>query len=71
MDDLTHKYFSIIIEKLNISLATQFAIKQLLIEKGIVSSLELTKRIEEAQKLPDRIDNLNILKDMINDFNEH
>jgi hypothetical protein len=70
-DALLLKFMESAIEKINRSLANIYAIQQVLIEKAIVTQSEMLSKIHEAEELPERKVGMNVLQDMINEFNSN
>ena len=68
-DKLLLKFMRSAIERINRSLANVYAVQQILIEKGIVTQSEMLSKIREAEELPERKVGMNVLQDMINEFN--
>jgi len=70
-DKLLLKFMQSAIERINRSLANVYAVQQILIEKGIVTQSEMISKIHEAEELPERKVGMNVLQDMINEFNSN
>jgi hypothetical protein len=65
------KFMQTIVEKVNRSLANDYAVQQVLIKKGIVTKEEMISEIHDAQNLPDRKIGIQVLNQMLNDYNKH
>jgi hypothetical protein len=68
-DDLLIKFMKVAIDKINRSLANNYAIEQVLIEKGIVTQKEMIEKIHDAENLPERKVGTEVLQQMMEDFN--
>jgi len=68
-EEFMMKFMEVTFTKINASLSSLYAIKQILIESGITTSEQLASKIKEAEKLPERIANLTTLSEMIKEFN--
>lgn len=63
-------FMTAITNRLNRALATNYAIQQILISKGIVSKDQLVDALHEAEQLSERKIGAEALQEMINDFNK-
>lgn len=64
------KFMQVTFSKLNAALASIYAIKQILIESGVIVPNDLIKKLEEAETLPERLANMSALNQMIEEFNK-
>lgn len=69
-EDLFFRFMKVAIERIDICMATDYAIQKLLIEKNILSEEEMIKRVEDAKTLPERLTGMSILNDMIDNLNK-
>jgi hypothetical protein len=63
-------FMTAITNRLNRALATNYAIQQILIQKGIVSIDQMKETVREAEQLPERKLGSEMLNEMIKDFNQ-
>lgn len=68
-EEFIMKFMQITFAKINASLSSIYAIKQVLIESGAITSEQLAMKIKEAEQLPERITNMTTLNQMIQEFN--
>ena len=62
------KFMEVTIDKVSHSLAQIYALKDVLISKGVISELELKSYIHDAESLPTRLVGLKTLKEMLESY---